>query len=104
MHKLTQEDLDDLNNLVQAGLIEVVRIDAAGEPSYRISSRYTVTILPGPEGAPGSGAAPRRGPMNARLGLSALPVSVGHPFTTSQWCQGRRSRAKRSLDTTGYPG
>jgi hypothetical protein len=31
MRKLTQEDLDDLNNLVQAGLIEVVSIDAAGE-------------------------------------------------------------------------
>jgi hypothetical protein len=53
MRKLTQEDLDDLNNLVQAGLIEVVSIDAAGEPSYRISSRYTVRILPGPEGARG---------------------------------------------------
>jgi hypothetical protein len=60
MRKLTQEDLDDLNNLVQAGLIEVVSIDAAGEPSYRISSRYTVRIVPEPEGAPGAGAAPRR--------------------------------------------
>ena len=39
-HTLTVEDLETLNNLVQDGLIEVVSIDAAGEPSYRIASRF----------------------------------------------------------------
>lgn len=40
MRKITQDDLDALNNLVQAGLIEVVRIDEFGEPCYRIASRF----------------------------------------------------------------
>jgi hypothetical protein len=39
-HKLTVEDLETLNDLVQDGLIEVVSIDSAGEPSYRIASRF----------------------------------------------------------------
>jgi len=40
MRKISQEDLDALNNLVQAGFIEVVCIDEFGEPSYRIASRF----------------------------------------------------------------
>ncbi len=40
MRKITQEQLDALNNLVQAGLIEVVCIDEFGEPCYRIASRF----------------------------------------------------------------
>jgi hypothetical protein len=39
-HKLTTEDVETLNDLVHDGLIEVVSIDAAGEPSYRIASRF----------------------------------------------------------------
>jgi hypothetical protein len=39
-HKLTVEDLETLNDLVQDGLIEVVSIDSTGEPSYRIASRF----------------------------------------------------------------
>jgi len=41
MRKVSQEDLDALNALVQDGLIEVVSIDEFGEPSYRLASRFT---------------------------------------------------------------
>ena len=41
MRKVSQEDLDALNYLVQDGLIEVVSIDEHGEPSYRLASRFT---------------------------------------------------------------
>jgi hypothetical protein len=40
MRKVSQEDLDALNFLVQDGLIEVVSIDEFGEPSYRLASRF----------------------------------------------------------------
>jgi hypothetical protein len=42
MRKVSQEDLDALNSLVQDGLIEVVSIDEHGEPSYCLASRFTV--------------------------------------------------------------
>ena len=52
MRKVSQEDLDALNALVQDGLVEVVRINEDGEPSYRLASRFTVVeSLPEPEGA-----------------------------------------------------
>ncbi len=54
-HKLTTEDLETLNDLVQDGLIEVVSIDAAGEPSYRIASRF-LNAAKGPGGQPGARA------------------------------------------------
>jgi chromosome partitioning protein len=41
MRKVSQEDLDALNYLVQDGLIEVVSIDELGEPSYRLASEFT---------------------------------------------------------------
>jgi hypothetical protein len=41
MRKVSQEDLDALNYLVQDGLIEVVSIDEFGEPSYRLASEFT---------------------------------------------------------------
>ncbi len=44
-HKLTAEDLEMFNDLVQSGLIEVVSIDAAGEPSYQIASRFRNAAL-----------------------------------------------------------
>jgi hypothetical protein len=47
-HKLTVEDLETLNDLVQDGLIEVVSIDSAGEPSYRIASRFLNAATKGP--------------------------------------------------------
>jgi hypothetical protein len=50
-HQLTSEDLEMLNDLVQDGLIEVVSIDAAGEPSYRIASRFR-NAAKGPGGQP----------------------------------------------------
>jgi hypothetical protein len=55
MRKVSQEDLDALNHLLQDGLIEVVRIDEEfGEPSYRLASRFTVEPgLPRPKGVPG---------------------------------------------------
>jgi hypothetical protein len=40
MRKVSQEDLDALNFLVQDGLIEVVSIDEFGEPSYRLASEF----------------------------------------------------------------
>jgi hypothetical protein len=39
MRKVSQEDLDALNHLVQGGLIEVVSVEEFGEPSYRLASR-----------------------------------------------------------------
>jgi hypothetical protein len=53
MRKVSQEDLDALNNLVQAGLIEVVCIDEFGEPSYRIASRFLAQHFARTEGSPG---------------------------------------------------
>ena len=44
-HKLTADDLELLNDLVQDGLIEVVSIDAAGVPSYQIASRFRNAAL-----------------------------------------------------------
>jgi hypothetical protein len=40
MRKVSQEDLDALNFLVQDGLIEVVSIDEFGEPGYRLASEF----------------------------------------------------------------
>ena len=58
--KVSQEDLDALNALVQDGLVDVVSIDEDGEPSYRLASRFTVVeALPEPREAPWSGAATR---------------------------------------------
>jgi hypothetical protein len=60
MRKVSQEDLDALNALVQDGLVEVVSVDEDGEPSYRLASRFTVIEnLPEPEETPESGAATR---------------------------------------------
>ena len=53
MRKVTQEQLDALNNLVQAGLIEVVCIDEFGEPSYRIASRFLAEHFARTGGSPG---------------------------------------------------
>jgi hypothetical protein len=39
-HKLSVEDLEALNVLVQDGLIEVVSVDPDGTPNYRIASRF----------------------------------------------------------------
>jgi hypothetical protein len=39
-HKLSAEDLEALNVLVQDGLIEVVSVDPDGTPYYRIASRF----------------------------------------------------------------
>jgi hypothetical protein len=81
MRKVSQEDLDALNNLVQAGLIEVVCIDEFGEPCYRIASRFLGPAFcpdrreprsPGPR----PGAQARCAFAPSRL---ALPVSVGRP-------------------------
>jgi hypothetical protein len=59
MRKVSQEDLDALNNLVQAGFIEVVCIDEFGEPSYRIASRFLAQHFARTEGSPGvRGSAP----------------------------------------------
>jgi hypothetical protein len=59
MRKITQEQLDALNNLVQAGLIEVVCIDEFGEPSYRIASLFLAEHFARTEGSPGVwGSAP----------------------------------------------
>ena len=59
MRKVTQEQLDALNNLVQAGLIEVVCIDEFGEPCYRIASRFLAQHFALTEGSPGvRGSAP----------------------------------------------
>jgi hypothetical protein len=41
----TADDFDMLNDLVQDGLIEVVSIDAAGEPCYQIASRFRNVAL-----------------------------------------------------------
>ncbi len=43
--KPTAEALKMLNDLVQDGLIEVVRIDATGEPCYQIASRFRNAAL-----------------------------------------------------------
>jgi hypothetical protein len=40
-HKLSVEDLEALNVLVQDGLIEVVSVDPDGTPYYRIASRFS---------------------------------------------------------------
>ena len=53
MRKVSQEDLDALNFLVQDGLIEVVSIDEFGEPSYRIASRFLAQHFARTEGSPG---------------------------------------------------
>ena len=59
MRKVSQEDLDTLNQLVQDGLIEVVSIDEFGEPSYRLASRFTVEQVARTGGSPGvRGGAP----------------------------------------------
>ena len=59
MRKISQEDLDALNNLAQAGLIEVVCIDESGEPCYRIASRFLAQHFARTEGSPGvRGSAP----------------------------------------------
>ena len=59
MRKISQEDLDALNNLVQAGLTEVVSIDEFGEPSYRIASRFLAQHFARTQGSPGvRGSAP----------------------------------------------
>ena len=59
MRKVSQEDLDALNNLVQAGFIEVVCIDEFGEPSYRIASRFLAQHFARTDGSPGvRGSAP----------------------------------------------
>jgi hypothetical protein len=59
MRKVSQEDLDALNHLVQDGLIEVVSIDEFGEPSYRLASRFTVDHVARTGGSPGvRGSAP----------------------------------------------
>ena len=59
MRKVSQEDLDALNYLVQDGLIEVVSIDEFGEPSYRLASRFTVEQVARTGGSPGvRGGAP----------------------------------------------
>jgi hypothetical protein len=94
MRKVSQEDLDALNFLVQDGLIEVVSIDEFGEPSYRLASEFIAehnARTGGSSGvrgsAPGSGAAPRgpgqRPGVQARCASGpsplALPVSVGRP-------------------------
>jgi len=92
MRRLTQEDLDDLNNLVQAGLIEVVSI-AAGEPSYRISSRYTVTILPGPEGAWNPGERPG-GVCGGASRLAADELSA-RPVRSARLHRSPKSRRSR---------
>ena len=44
-HKPTADDLEMLNELVQDGLIEVVSIDATGEPCYQIASRFRNAVL-----------------------------------------------------------
>jgi hypothetical protein len=51
-----------------------------GSPAT-VSRRFTVENVPGPERAPGSGAAPRRrrAPDVIRPVLLAVPVSVGRP-------------------------
>jgi hypothetical protein len=52
MRKVSQEDIDALNALVQDGLVEIVSIDEDGEPSYRLASRFTVVeALPEPQEA-----------------------------------------------------
>lgn len=53
MRKVSQEDLDALNALVQDGLIEVVSIDEFGEPSYRLASRFTAEEVARTGGSPG---------------------------------------------------
>ena len=52
MRKVSQEDLDALNALVQDGLIEVVSIDEFGEPSYRLGSRFTAEHVARTGGSP----------------------------------------------------
>jgi hypothetical protein len=82
MRKISQEDLDALNNLVQAGLIEVVCIDEFGEPSYRIASRFLAQHFARTGGSPGvRGSAPVVSKPRSAFGPSplALPVSVGRP-------------------------
>jgi len=81
MRKVSQEDLDALNALVQDGLIEVVSIDEHGEPSYRLASQFTVDHVartresPGAPGQrPGAQARCPFGPLPL-----AVPVSVGRP-------------------------
>ena len=59
MRKVSQEDLDALNALVQDGLIEVVSIDEHGEPSYRLASQFTVDYVARTRESPGvRGSAP----------------------------------------------
>jgi hypothetical protein len=44
-HELTAEDLQMFADLEKRGFIEVVSIDAAGEPSYQIASRFRNAAL-----------------------------------------------------------
>jgi hypothetical protein len=81
MRKVSQEDLDALNNLVQAGLIEVVSIDEFGEPSYRIASRFLAQHFArtgGSSGVRGRAPVPKPDVASGSSPL-ALPVSVGRP-------------------------
>ncbi len=61
-------------------------------------------MLPGPEGVPGSGAAPRRpSPMFVRpVAARCARLRRSPKFGCSRCRQGRRRRAQRSLDGIGY--
>src|ERR1035441_3791776 len=67
-HKLSVEDLEALNVLVQDGLIEVVSVDPDGTPYYRIASRFL-------NGTKGPGRKPETlADQSAFGGASAYPT------------------------------
>jgi hypothetical protein len=104
MRKVSQEDLDALNFLVQDGLIEVVSIDEFGEPAIVSHHGSPPSMMPGPERVPGSGAAPRcPSPSGVRSVAARAARLRRSPRSSRSRCrQGRRRRAQRSLDDTGY--
>ena len=77
--------------LVQDGLVEVVSIVAV----------HRRRNLPRPGGVWGGAPGLASDERSARPAL-ALPVSVGRPGPCRRGCQGRQTRAQRSLDTLRY--